>query len=221
MKKVVPLRGVLAAALLVAAAFFSALFFPPGEYGSSVLYVSLTFALLAYFFAGILSKGKPFPYLYLSSGKKSPAYLALFGVALGIACILASFALSALLYAAGMLDTEPVLEKLSSLPVPALLAAFTIAPFAEEIFFRGFLLRLLSEKVFPFLGALAFPASAALSSFIFSAFHFSYGSLAELVVAFSIGLMLCASVRKTGSIVPAVAAHAVFNFASIAAMVLS
>jgi membrane protease YdiL (CAAX protease family) len=80
---------------------------------------------------------------------------------------------------------------------------------------------MLSESVFPKLGSLAFASSAALSSFIFAIMHFSYGSLAEIAVAFSIGLILCASIRKWGSLVPAIVAHALFNFASVAAMVLS
>lgn len=221
MRSLVPLRGVLAAALLVAAAFLSAFLFPLGGNGSSVLYVSLIFAFFAYFFAGMASKGKPLPYLWLSfKGKRLPL-LFLLGIATGIACLLASFALSAVLYAAGLLDAEPVLDKLSSLPLPALIAAFTIAPLCEEMFFRGFLLRMLSESVFPKLGSLAFASSAALSSFIFAIMHFSYGSLAEIAVAFSIGLILCASIRKWGSLVPAIVAHALFNFASVAAMVLS
>jgi len=49
--------------------------------------------------------------------------------------------------------------------------------------------------------------------------HSSWGSAAELAVTFFVGLVLCAGVKKTDSLVPAVLAHAAFNLASIAMMV--
>jgi len=125
--------------------------------------------------------------------------------------------ISGILWLAGLLDTAPVEQKILSLPLLALVSAFTLAPFAEEALFRGYFFRRMQEAAgkkkahSPVSVALA----AVLSSLLFASLHFSYGSFSELAVAFFVGLALCAFVRKTGSLWPAVLAHASFNLLSV------
>ena len=103
--------------------------------------------------------------------------------------------------------------------MPVLVAAFTLAPLGEEAFFRGLLFRRMSERL-KMLGKHAWMASAIASSAIFALLHASYGSIAEIGVAFAIGMVLCAGVKMTGSLYPTVLAHSAFNFVSIVMAVL-
>jgi len=202
------LLGLLLALMALAA-------FPPTAPGSSVFYVSASFFLVALLLS---STGKGFKfgvdYLQLLPKKGRLPSLAAWGIATGIAALLITPAISLLLYYAGALDSELVSQKVSSLPPIALLLAFTLAPLGEEALFRGYLFRKISER-------LSSPmAGAIISSLLFSALHFMYGSVAEIIVAFAMGLLFCASAKKAGSLVPAVVAHATYNLISIAVMVL-
>jgi uncharacterized protein len=79
-----------------------------------------------------------------------------------------------------------------------------LAPFCEEIMFRGFLYGALRAK----LGSrLATVASAAL----FALLHFDRGGLLML---FAIGLVLAAVYERTRALVPAMVAHALWNCGS-------
>ncbi len=79
------------------------------------------------------------------------------------------------------------------------------APFAEEIFFRGFIFGGLRRR-FSFL------AAAVLSGLIFGLFHFtglsSIGVVPQLAL---LGFALAWLYEKTGSIYPSIAVHAVNN----------
>lgn len=82
------------------------------------------------------------------------------------------------------------------LPLYVLIFSFTVTPIAEEIFFRGFLL--------PRIGIL-------LSTLLFALAHFSYGSIAEFVGAFTAGLVFALMRRRSKSVIPSIVAHAAFN----------
>lgn len=125
-----------------------------------------------------------------------------------------SFALESL----GILDSALVEKKLLTLPAMALILAFTLSPVAEEALFRGYFFRKISESSSgrgkkPGFAALA--AGAVLSSLLFATLHYSYGSIAEIAVAFFVGLALCFATYKSRSLLPAVLAHSAFNFLSI------
>ncbi len=86
----------------------------------------------------------------------------------------------------------------------ALITAVVAAPFVEELFFRGFLLRYLRGRM-PVLWAVV------LSSALFSLAHFSYGQPTLFLPIFSTGLVLGAIYHYSGSLWPAVLTHATFN----------
>lgn len=102
-------------------------------------------------------------------------------------------------------------------------AAFAFAmssALGEEIFFRGFLQRVLIERVFAGLDAAAF-LGVFLSGAIFGALH--TGPDREVFLPWSImatvlGMMLGAFVLWTGDLLAAVLAHFTINFLNILAM---
>jgi len=138
-------------------------------------------------------------------------------IAFFLSC-LATGAVSFALESLGILDSALVEKKLLTLPAIALVLAFTLSPVAEEALFRGYFFKKISESSAdrgkkPGFAALA--AGAAFSSLIFAMLHYSYGSVAEIAVAFFVGLALCAVTYKSGSLLPAILAHSTFNFLSI------
>jgi membrane protease YdiL (CAAX protease family) len=203
---------------------FSVFLFPPSQQSSSVFYVSAAFFIIALGAASYKKGAKEgLASLGLSPRRKEILPLVGLGTAAALTCMAATFVISSLFYLTGSLDTSPVLEKVGSLPALALIAAFTIAPLGEEAFFRGLLFRRLDcafTRFASFGKGAAWLAAALLSSFLFSLMHLSYGSVAELAVAFFMGFILCAYTKKSGSLVPALVAHSLFNLASIISMVL-
>ncbi len=85
--------------------------------------------------------------------------------------------------------------------VAVLVAVVVLAPVAEELLFRGVLLRGLKER-------LGIVASAVISGFVFSAYHLDpVGFLPR----FEIGIVLALLAWKSGSLWPAIAFHAANN----------
>lgn len=98
----------------------------------------------------------------------------------------------------------------SLLPLSAVLLAFGVAV-AEEVFFRGFLLRFLAR-----LGDVAAPL---VGSLFFGLFHFInvFGGADPLYTAlqaffaFGTGLAFCGTRRSSGSLLPCIIAHFLIN----------
>ena len=195
----------------------SVFIFPLDQAGSSVFYISLAFAACALFLSSWntgIKRG--LTYLRLAPKLKDAPSLALQSFLLFVACATVTVTITGVFLLAGALDTKNVYDKVVLLPLPALILAFTLAPLGEEMFFRGFLFRKVSEMLGARLrGPLPWVAGAISSSLLFSLMHASYGSIAELAVAFAVGVVLCIGVKKTNSLVPAVLAHAAFNFVSV------
>lgn len=76
-----------------------------------------------------------------------------------------------------------------------------VAPVAEEIIFRGFLLGGLARRVGPILAALA-------SSLLFAAVHYDVGSLIPFTL---IGLVFTFVYLRSGNLTSAILAHFLFN----------
>jgi len=201
--------------------------FPLDRFGSSVFYISLAFAVCALFLSSWNTNVmKGLAYLRLAPKWKHAPVLILQSFVLFVACAAVTVTITGIFLLAGALDTKNVYDKVVLLPLPVLILAFTLAPLGEEMFFRGFVFRKIGEwlverranerwvagqisEIIPWIiGALA-------SSAFFALMHASYGSVAELAVAFAVGLVLCIGVKRTNSLVPAVLAHAAFNFVSI------
>lgn len=102
-----------------------------------------------------------------------------------------------------MFDNAQLFDGLSPPKLALVILSVSIAaPFGEEFFFRGVLLRALSQVVSP-------PVAIALTALVFSAFHLDpVGFLSR----FQLGLCFGALAWRAKSIWPAVAAHAANNF---------
>jgi hypothetical protein len=119
----------------------------------------------------------------------------------GMAVILATLIVVALaLDYAHLNDQANITAVADDLPFSVLLLAVFLAPFSEELFFRG----LLSSRF-----------GVVLSAIAFAVVHVAYGSVTEIVGVFFIGLILALVFRKSGSILPCIAIHMVYNAMSI------
>ena len=94
-------------------------------------------------------------------------------------------------------------------PVLFFTALVIAAPIGEELLFRGFLLGALDSRGTPVW------ISACLSSALWAALHVQYDLFLMGMIFFS-GLLLAAARRKTGSIYPCIAMHALNNAVSFA-----
>ncbi|MFN8017744.1 MAG: type II CAAX endopeptidase family protein [Acidimicrobiales bacterium] len=83
-----------------------------------------------------------------------------------------------------------------------------MAPFAEELFFRGLVLRSMERRWAPWIALVA-------SSAVFGATHFEPLQFAGLTAA---GLVFGLLAQRTGRVGPAMVAHLAFNLSSIAVL---
>lgn len=133
----------------------------------------------------------------------TPQKIFLWFVVSFLALFTATIALSLILGAAGFNDTASVAEALGKIiAVSPLLIAylFTIRVFAEEVFFRVFL----SER----LGTVS-------SAVVFALAHIFYGSVAEVIAAFLLGLVLALVYGKVKNIIPIFFAHMAYNLVMV------
>jgi len=129
----------------------------------------------------------------------------LFGVASGVAAVVLSAALVALLKLVGL----PVAEQdwLSELypDLPALLRVapwvVVISPVSEELFFRFYVFRFIAAHV-------GFPAGLVVSSLMFAVIHLNPSGL---LIYLGIGCVLAAVYRYTGRLIAPIVGHATLN----------
>ncbi|MEW5955279.1 MAG: CPBP family intramembrane glutamic endopeptidase [Candidatus Micrarchaeota archaeon] len=123
------------------------------------------------------------------------------GLFLFVFCLALLIVEGTLLNAAGLLDTEKIVDFILQQPGWALALAVTVVPLAEETFFRGYL----QKKI-----------GVVLSSAAFAGLHYGYGSIAEIIAAFSVSIVFGQWVRKNNALLPVIVAHAAYNAVSIA-----
>ncbi len=127
-----------------------------------------------------------------------------------------------LLRLVGVQDVGKVGDVMREAPIWLTFFSFLVAPFSEEIFFRAFIylrLRKFGEKFVPKKAAMAI--AILVSTVLFSAAHYSYGSVVEIVGAFTVGLIFCGLFILTDSLASVIAAHALFNFISVCVIYLA
>jgi membrane protease YdiL (CAAX protease family) len=131
-----------------------------------------------------------------------------------LAIIVYSLVLSAV-GAGGAVPKQEDLDQLFSSPaiLPLTgLATVVMAPIAEEIFFRGFIFGGLVRPLGLF-GAML------VSGFIFGAFHIQGASSVGLLLPFGlVGMLFAWLYYRTGSILPSMGAHFLFNLVSFVAL---
>lgn len=102
-------------------------------------------------------------------------------------------------------DSSRIFERVTPVELSIILLAVTIAaPLGEELFFRGFFQRGLALN----RGA---PRAIVVSAFVFSAFHLD---VVGLTARFELGVLFGILAWRSGSLWPAIGAHAANNFVS-------
>ena len=105
-----------------------------------------------------------------------------------------------------MNDAHKVYDIISGVPAWILVVAVVVAPVTEELFFRA--------ALFPRVGMV-------LSSLLFGLFHISYGSIAEIIGAFLIGMVFAFVYKKSKSIITPILLHVGFNLVSVVAVLIA
>jgi membrane protease YdiL (CAAX protease family) len=187
--------------------YFIALFLLSALIFLSARYYNQQFAYVAAMHIGLLSAAMALVY-----GKDLRSFMAKMGIpgdlrtnAIytigGLAAVFCALGLLTLAFSLiGWNDQQKIVNVANSLPLPVLALAVLLAPFSEEMFFRGFLTARIG--IVP-------------SALIFGLFHFGYGSVVEIAGAMMIGLVFGLVFRKSGSIVPSIAVHMLYNMAAI------
>lgn len=103
-------------------------------------------------------------------------------------------------------DLSPLFEEVST-PWPLFIATVVIAPFAEEIFFRGFAFAGLR-------GRYSWPVAAAISAALFALFHLE---LTFFIPAFLLGFLFAYLYHRSNSLWPGLILHIGINAVGIAA----
>lgn len=119
-----------------------------------------------------------------------------------------------IMVALGVVTQADVVSKiLGEIDAPYLFAAVTaiVAPFTEELFFRGFLFKGLREK-YGWVNALMF------SSIIFALFH---GQIATLLPTFLLGALFAYLYQQTESVLPGMFLHFVVNAVGAAVLLFA
>lgn len=156
----------------------------------------------------------------LPDGRASSATLWVLG---GVALQVASLPfLQLLVDVHGKVETQAVVEQFERARGPSLVLfavlVVTVAPVAEELLFRGALLRALQRRMPPpwaaFVSALAFAAVHPLSSP-------SIGSVIAVPALFALGLVSAAAAIRSGNLSRSILLHAGFNLLTAVSVVAS
>jgi membrane protease YdiL (CAAX protease family) len=167
---------------------------------------AIVFVVTAVAFAGFVSKPRPWHF----GLRRVPLRLALKWAVLGV---VAFYVITAIYSVAVPTDVEQkTTDELGADEgtfglIVAGLMVMVVAPFGEELFFRGFFFRALRSK-------LSLYVAAAVDGVLFGAIHYS-GEGAEglllLPPLMLLGFIFCVVYEKTGSLFPVIAMHAFNN----------
>ncbi|MDD2655542.1 MAG: type II CAAX endopeptidase family protein [Candidatus ainarchaeum sp.] len=122
------------------------------------------------------------------------------GIGLAIVMVVAGAGFSVILSLLGLNDGAKAVGVVEELPIYLLVASFTLVPVTEELFFRALMV--------PWLGVFG-------SAIFFGLTHTSYGSVAEILGAAFLGLILAYYFSRSKDLLPCIIAHAIFNFSSV------
>ncbi len=105
--------------------------------------------------------------------------------------------------------SSPPIEQLLSTPeAVAVFAIFgiTVAPFLEELLFRGFLFRVLEQTA-------GVSVAIRVTAVLFALLHVPqlWGSWAGMLLIFAVGFILSTLRARTGSLIPTVIVHTAYN----------
>jgi uncharacterized protein len=152
-----------------------------------------------------LSAGRPSP---ASFGLRVPAWGSAFGWTLAVYASFWAFAIVVGL-AVGEPEEQDIVTDLKAEDSVLVLAGFgvmtcIVAPLAEEFFFRGFLFRVMHERI----GAVA---GVLITGVAFGLVHLPSGDWIGTIVLSLFGMALCVLFLRTSSLLPCIMLHAFHN----------
>lgn len=169
--------------------------------------LSLFFPLVV--FSYLLAKGRTLKEIVKELGLSREAlnrHALMIGVLVFVAILLLEFGISAFQQVTNIKLPTNVAQVFAGLPAYIFAFAVVVAPFDEEVLFRGFLV--------PRIGII-------LSALIFGFLHFlSYASISEFVAAFVFGLLAGYAFRKTKSLYSTILPHMLVNVLGVLALLL-
>jgi len=143
---------------------------------------------------------------------RRPMADALFGFAIGVLLFgVAGVSAMAIESAFGVVGAHPYLEILdkttsATMRLVVYASILVLAPLSEEIFFRGFVYRVLKTNH-------GIQVAIVGSATLFTAIHFSLASFVPIFIA---GIALAWLFERTGSLISPMVAHATFNILNVA-----
>jgi membrane protease YdiL (CAAX protease family) len=174
---------------------------PPSFIGNLLLNLALLLFPFAYYCRKNLRREKILSNLDLRP--MGPVRLLAHSLILFVIGILSANLFAAVFCAADDCDLDRIAQKAKSQHPLSILMAASFGPFAEEVFFRGFL----RKKI----GNIA-------SSALFGMAHYAYGSWMLFAAATAYGLILCGYADEEGNILPGFVAHLAYNIAALKMM---
>ncbi|GAB4166541.1 MAG: type II CAAX endopeptidase family protein [Terrimicrobiaceae bacterium] len=92
-------------------------------------------------------------------------------------------------------------------PAALVILVVVMAPFLEELLFRGYVYE-------AWVGRIGLPLTLLVTSLLFMGCHFHHGP-EGLITTFGLGVLLGILRWKTGSVIPCVAVHAIYNLVAV------
>jgi uncharacterized protein len=177
------------------------------------LFVVATFEFLLLIPIAIIFFWRRVPWLALGLNRFNPNTLAI-GCGLLVAVYIVVIINNLIMMALGIItQADVVSDLLGEIDSPLLFAFVTaiVAPFTEELFFRGFLFKGLREK-YGWVNALMF------SSIIFALFH---GQVATLIPTFLLGALFAYMYQRSESVFPGMLLHFAVNAVGVVVLLLA
>jgi uncharacterized protein len=175
----------------------------PGLTAAGTVVIDVSIVVATLLFAGLIAPPRPWQVGLRGAPLKFTAAIAAIGIC--------AFFLFSLVYAAIVRPDDPqkVVEDLGAdsntlLLVSGALVVIVVAPICEEIFFRGFLYRVLRMRM-------TFWLAAVIDGLLFGLVHASSTTLAALPILAFLGLVFCYVYERTGTLFATIAMHALNN----------
>jgi membrane protease YdiL (CAAX protease family) len=175
----------------------------PGLTAGGTVLIDISIVLSTLAFAGLVAPPRPWQLGLRGAPLKLTAGIAAIGIF--------AFFLFSLVYSAIVRPDEPqkVVDNLGAddstvLLVSGALVVIVVAPLCEELFFRGFLFRVLRLRM-------AFWFAAVIDGLLFGLVHASSTSIAALPILAFLGLVFCWVYERTGTLFATIAMHALNN----------
>jgi membrane protease YdiL (CAAX protease family) len=175
----------------------------PGLTAAGTVIIDVSVVVACLLFAGLVTRPRPWQLGLNGASLKFTAGIAAIGIF--------AYFLFSLVYAAIVQPDEPqkVVDDLGAdtntlLLVSGALVVIVVAPVCEEIFFRGFLYRVLRLRM-------SFWLAAVIDGLLFGLVHASSTSLAALPILAFLGLVFCYVYERTGTLYATIAMHALNN----------